>query len=734
MRFKHSGCMATIFTFSNCPSTNSDSAHTLLNYKSPIQFHEDWPIAKQNEKLVASKPPHGRRKTGGQFNPSSNEALSSNAKYNMTVQQLAAAKEHHSQGDVAKAAALYDALLMVNPNDPEILSYSGLACLQLGNFYEAFVRLTLALKNSPDQPGLINLLGLALFELGRYEEACERFKEAIRVNPDYVDAYCNMGRTLLRQGRDMAAQNSLNKAIQLNPEHGTAFQLLATFYSGHAKLIFISNYYQRLAWYFLKQAPSSEWLRVRHTFFCSPQKAFDTARQGNRVQETSAASSQQICYYFGEPFPDAPANLIHMPLEYQAFAAFTLSSRLHLPTDVDFDPSVPEERSLANKIVKNYNAVDVERSNKFNELAEAYSRSMLQIVSGQPVRVFLGTSRLTNVMQYNSRDLAQAFRQQGCEVLFMIEANDRELLTQYNKAKAIAGFNPHITVNINEYNSGVLHPDVFNVTWWQDPMEEIKAGKPILWRQRDLIYSVDKEFDVYLYQCGAANVQRQRFCYDDNVFLDIGQERKSRVVVVASSYRESIARRPPEKLLAFLEEMFAAGEPLTDAQLEYLAGEYDYPKNDIYWGLWFYVVRDQSVRWLCSLSDAVDVEVYGRHWEEDDIVRPFFKGELPHGPAVASVYNAAQYVLVSHPFDLQSQRLMEAAACGALPVVYDCRYRAEKPHWDENFLWYRTKEDMRACLTKTPPKPPSDVCQGRTYTDFAKRILAEVSRQENARH
>lgn len=490
----------------------------------------------------------------------------------MTVQQLAAAKERHSQGDVEKAAALYDALLIANPNDPEILTYSGLACLQLGNFSEAFERFTLALKKNPNQPGLINLLGSALFELGRYEEACERFKDAIRLNPGYADAYCNMGRTLLRQGRDMEAQDSLNKAIQLNPEHGPAYQLLATLFSGHIEFTFLSNYYQKLAWYFLNQTPAREWLRVRHTFFCISQKAFDTARQGNRIQETSAASSQQICYYFGEPFPDAPANLIHMPLEYQAFEAFFLSSRLHLPTDVDFDPSVPEERLLARTIVDNfYNAVNIARSKILGEQAEEHIRSRLKIVPGQPVRVFLGASRLTTVTQYNTRDLAQAFRQQGCEVLFLIEANDREFLTQYNIVKEIAGFNPHIMVSINVYNFGILHPDVYNVTWWQDPVKEITAGKPLPWRQRDLIYSLDEQFDVKLYQCGATNIRRQSFCYDDNVFLDIGQERKSRAVVVASSYRKANVRQPPEKLLAFLEEMFAAGEPLTDVQLEHLA-------------------------------------------------------------------------------------------------------------------------------------------------------------------
>ena len=135
-----------------------------------------------------------------------------------------------------------------------------------------------------------------------------------------------------------------------------------------------------------------------------------------------------------------------------------------------------------------------------------------------------------------------------------------------------------------------------------------------------------------------------------------------------------------------------------------------------------------SARWLCELADelGMTVEVYGRGWERDPVVSPFFKGTLPHGPAVAEVYNTAQYSLVAHPHDLHSQRLIETAACGSIPIVYDCRYRAEKPHWDEQCLWYRTKEELRACLGKRPQSPVHAVCQGRSYTDFAKRILTEI--------
>ena len=185
----------------------------------------------------------------------------------------------------------------------------------------------------------------------------------------------------------------------------------------------------------------------------------------------------------------------------------------------------------------------------------------------------------------------------------------------------------------------------------------------------------------------------------------------------------------PEKLVAILEEMFVAGEPLTDAKLEQMAAHSGVSERGIFWYAWHYVIRDMSARWLCELADelGMTVEVYGRGWERDPLVSPFFKGTLPHGPAVAKVYNTALYSLVPHPFDLQSQRLTETAACGSIPIVYDCRYRAEKPHWDENCLWYRTKADLRACLLA--PSPPMDVriiSQGGSYGDFVQQILSDT--------
>lgn len=634
------------------------------------------------------------------------------------------------QGDLEQARALYETLLTSNPRDPELLICSGNVCMQLGNFSEAVRHYSFALEEFPGHFITRKNLGMALLELGRIEEACEQFEKTILMRPDYAEAYYNLGRVLLCQKKMEDAVRNLETAIRLNSEHGPAYhQLAAAFHA--LRVPFLSSYYQRLAQYYTnRRFDESLPEEPQHTFFVDRNKALDTALKGKRVMQTIAVTGRQVCYYFGEPFPDAPANLVCVPHEYHAFEDFFISSRLPAPEIVDFDPSVSDEKLLARHIAAALHKAFMARYVEYNRLMAQLRQTAPEFMSGQPLRVYIPASRKTTVMQYNARDLANAFRQQGCEVLFSIEENDIESLDDFHRMKELEAFNPHIVVNIDHPNIEAMHPDAFQISWWQDPMDALKTGKAIPWRARDLIYSVDKQFDSYLYQCGAPNVQRQGFCYDENLFLDMGQARKKRVVVVGSSYSKNLPTHPQtEKLLSILAEMFAAGDPLTDVQIMQLADEYAYSKEEIFWRLWFYIVRDQSVRWLCSLSDTVEVEVYGRFWEEDDLVRPFFKGELPHGSAVANVYNEAQYVLVSHPFDLQSQRLSEAAACGAIPIVYDCRYRAEKPHWDENLLWYRTKEDMRNCLAKKPKKTSGAICQGKRYTEFANRVLTEVSRR-----
>lgn len=126
-----------------------------------------------------------------------------------------------------------------------------------------------------------------------------------------------------------------------------------------------------------------------------------------------------------------------------------------------------------------------------------------------------------------------------------------------------------------------------------------------------------------------------------------------------------------------------------------------------------------------TAAPGLPVDVYGRYWDQDAEVLPYYRGELQHGEAVADVYRAARYALVCHPFEINSQRLAEVAACGCIPVVYDCRDVAEPPFWDDYCLFFKTAEELqnilRQCLQ--PAKPPEGLAEQFTYRAAARRLI-----------
>ncbi|MBF0161124.1 MAG: tetratricopeptide repeat protein [Magnetococcales bacterium] len=645
---------------------------------------------------------------------------------------LAEAKACHHQGHLDKAWALYEKLLAVDPDNPELLHLTSLVCIRQGAFAQAAERIQRAQRSVPDNPILSYNLGLAWMHQGYLEGALTAFQEAIRLRPDYVNALCQLGRLLIRQRNMGRALSELGKAVRLEPERAEIHALLATALDALG-LRAAANYRRRLAWHYGNEGPDRESLPPQHTFFVNQERALHTAQKGHLIQESIQTQGLQICYTLGAPLPDSPPNLVHVPEDPQQAVHFFCFSSLSLPVEIDFDPAVESERLAGSRVAAFLNRVRQARIDETRRLAQICRTTPPVFFPGQPLRVYLPASRHGDVLMHNARDLAQGFRKNGCETLYFVEPDPMHTFDFSHWLRAQADFNPHIVLDINNaFNlasdlSFQSHPDLFRVLWFEDPTPAILGGQPLPWRKRDLIYSISREFDGLLRRCGAPQVHRQGFCYDEEIFQDFGKPRKRQIVLIASSHDFIFHHFAGiEPILAEMEAMFEAGEAMTEEALERFARGAACSRDETLNFLWGYVVRNGSARWLCTLSDEIEVAVYGHRWASNSVVQPFYRGVVPHGPAVARIYNEARYALVPHPFDLQSQRLAEVSACGAIPVVYDCRYRAEQPHWDAHCLWYRTREELRACLTQHPPQSPHRICQGKSYTAFARRILQEV--------
>jgi len=465
------------------------------------------------------------------------------------------------------------------------------------------------------------------------------------------------------------------------------------------------------------------------TYFFSARDALEVARRQNRVQRTIAVTGLQICYYSEGELPEGTdlPNLIHVPFE-QALDYFT-TTRNRLPTSLVLPAgTTPEKAREAAALFSQCLRLARSRRNEFAaELARRASGLRPVARVGEPLRILAPASRLTTVMQHASRGLANAFRALGHEVTFIIEENDMEEMDSMWFFSAMCEINPHLIININHANNALLSPDLINVVWWQDPMPELLAGQRIPWRDRDLVFSLTRErYQGWLERTGLRpeRYRVQPFCIDVQVFHPgNASERKERVVFVGSSARNVLnGTREESMALEALRHRLEGGEVLEGDQVNAIGARHGVPPEHMA-ELHHFLVRELCVEWLCQ-QDTVPVEIYGRFWESNPHVAPFFRGEIAHGEELADLYRQSRYALCCHYELLHHNRLAEIGACGAIPVVYDCRHRSEEPFWEEEVLYFRTRDELVRRLRERPPIRPERFAAHYDYRNFAARILA----------
>ena len=469
----------------------------------------------------------------------------------------------------------------------------------------------------------------------------------------------------------------------------------------------------------------------RDGYFLDPKIAYHTAIQQNRVfVQHLTITGLQLCYYDGEPITGGPENLIHVPAE--VLLDYLSNCRTRLPTEIVCRAGATlEDMQNATAAFKELREqAKLNRRKVADELALQIYHQKPEFVPGEPLRVFFMADYRTQVMQYVSKNLANTFEKLGHQTCISMEQNDMEELDSPWHLKTQLDFHPHLTVNINHQHNGWLNDDVFNVIWYQDPVMEIREENPLYWRERDIILSISPEIDQYLLQCGAPSVERQFSCIDHDVFKLMPEiKRQDKAVFIGSSYIKNAYDGPhADSIIARLKEALDTGQLIDKPLCEKLAHEYGVKIEKIWPYTANYVIRDTTVQWLCENPD-IPVEVYGRYWEQDAVVAPYFKGELGHGVDVAKTYNEAKYALSALTIAVNSQRLAELSGCGCIPVVYDTREAADKPHWDNECLFFKTRDELYACLSKTPVGDPSAIADAYRYETLAKKLIAKIHDQ-----
>jgi hypothetical protein len=511
------------------------------------------------------------------------------------------------------------------------------------------------------------------------------------------------------------------------------------------------------------------------TYFIDPLQALNVAKQRNRVAcDHPTIDGLQVCYYRGELPKHGFENLIH--LELPDLQDFFIRSRMRFPENVEIPEELDDDvkAELKQDIAAVRSTVERQRRILLQQLLNKAKTLKPRPVGNRSPRIFIPTSRLTTVMQYSSRGVAKAFADLGWDVLLYVQDNEMEGSNMVDMLEKYISFDPHACFYVNSLNNSFMHDDIVNLVWWQDLMPQLKDRQPLKWRARDFNLSISPLFDRYLEQCGASKVERLHFVIDDEIFHgDQQTARTDKIVFVGSSYLPVIdPENSQHKLaLAALLAVMEQGGRFDEATVTQIAAASSLSYEFVFWKLLHYVIRDHAVKWLCAAqgcasvaggtmpeataaqgcasvaggrmletaaAPGLPVDVYGRYWDQDAEVAAYYRGELQHGVAVADVYRSARYALVCHPFEINSQRLAEVAACGCIPLVYDCRDVAEPPHWDEYCLFFKTAEELQNILRQRlqPAKPPEGLARQFTYKAAVRRLidLTDLRALSNAEH
>jgi tetratricopeptide (TPR) repeat protein len=127
------------------------------------------------------------------------------------------AVDRHRAGDFPEARALYEQVLVLDPEDANSLTNLGTICCQTGDVQQGIVFLERSLTVKPDQAHALSNLANALNMTGQFEKARTAIERSVALQPDNADAYNNLGNVRRELGDTEGALEAYEYAFALNP-------------------------------------------------------------------------------------------------------------------------------------------------------------------------------------------------------------------------------------------------------------------------------------------------------------------------------------------------------------------------------------------------------------------------------------------------------------------------------------------------------------------------------------
>lgn len=173
----------------------------------------------QAEKLLAGAGQEGK----------ASQAASTPEAVNLEV-KFAQANQVAAEGNMDGAIAIYQEILAINPDLPEVLVNLGNQLCGAKRAAEALPHFEKALKLRPGMREALLNMGNTLHELGENKRALVCFEKALKADPTYRDALNNLANIHLTLGQGDVALRYTRRLLELYPDHvqahGTAAAVL----------------------------------------------------------------------------------------------------------------------------------------------------------------------------------------------------------------------------------------------------------------------------------------------------------------------------------------------------------------------------------------------------------------------------------------------------------------------------------------------------------------------------
>jgi len=308
---------------------------------------------------------------------------------------------------------------------------------------------------------------------------------------------------------------------------------------------------------------------------------------------------------------------------------------------------------------------------------------------GRP-RILLVTSRYTTVLQYVTRDLERAFREEGCETLTVLERRDCQWSAMMEVRQKVASWKPDLVVFLDHLRwefGDLFPPELPYVCWVQDRLPCLFERSWIVkLGARDLTFSMWPVMTRDLLAAGYPEVFPLPVAGDDSVYrlpegppppglrcdvafvsnLQVPRPLPSYPGLVEEAERilrtEGIGYRDPvfyDALLARLERDLALTVASGDRQAVLHRLSFDVER---------WVQRAEPVRWARDMG--LDVRVWGRGWADSPEFAPLARGVAAPGEALRDLYAAARIQLHMNSDTNMHARVFECLLSGGFILAW----------------------------------------------------------------